>query len=316
MDLTRRLYRLRHDRLLSMLIALGIFAVALGLRMVLPDSGIPFITFYPAVIVAGYLVGAWPGLLVMLLSELAVYFVFSSRPMFLGYDAPNFLVPFGIFTAASVFVLAFMHFLHRTADKLWVEREKSNAMFSELQHRVANNMQLVASVLQLERTTERSKAESLLAAQRRLELLGTIHRRLYDPSASEKPVTTHLLVLCDELVRAEGRNDVAIEVEPSSLMLGPERLILLSLLTAEIVTNSLKHAFKQTGGRIAVRINHLVNPCEMIISDNGIGIASGEEALGSSLGRSIINSLAANLRGTVEYAGNEGTTVKLTFERD
>ena len=168
-----------------------------------------------------------------------------------------------------------MHLLHRTADKLWLEREKSEAMFSELQHRVANNMQLVASVLQLERTTDRSKAESLAAAQRRLELLSAIHRRLYDPAASSQPVTTHLASLCDELVRAEGRNDLAIEVQPSALMLGPERLIILSLLVVEIVTNSLKHAFKDDGGRIDVRINSISDPCELTVSDNGSGMPPG-----------------------------------------
>jgi two-component system, sensor histidine kinase PdtaS len=315
MDIAFRLRRLRHDRLLGLLVALGVFAVALGLRMAIPADGIPFITFVPAVIIAGYLAGAVPGLLVVALSEAAVFFIFSSRPMFLGYDAPNPVLPFAVFAGASVVILFFMHMLHRTADILWMEREKSDAMFSELQHRVANNMQLVASVLQLERTTARSKAESLMAAQRRLELLGTIHRRLYDATASNQPVTTHLATLCDELVRAEGRNDLTIEVEPSALMLGPERLIILSLLTAEIVTNSLKHAFNAGGGRIVVRLNSLSDPCELIVSDNGSGMQPGEEALGSSLGRSIINSLAANLRGHVDYASDDGTTVKVTFAR-
>jgi two-component sensor histidine kinase len=316
MDVTLRFRKLRHDRLLGVLVAFGIFLAALGLRMAIPGDGIPFITFYPAVIVAGYVAGAGAGVLVAVLSELAVFFIFPSQPMFLGYDAPNPVLPFGAFAGACAVVLVFMHLLHRTADKFWVERERSEAMFSELQHRVANNMQLVASVLQLERTTQRSKADSLLAAQRRLELLGTIHRRLYDTAASSQPVTVHLAALCDELVRAEGRNDVAIDVQASALMLGPERLIILSLLAAEIVTNSLKHAFKENGGRIDVRINSISDPCELLISDNGSGMLTGEEALGSSLGRGIINSLAAHLRGHVEYMLDEGTTVKVTFQRD
>jgi two-component system, sensor histidine kinase PdtaS len=315
-DVTARLRTLRHDRVLSLLVALGLFVLALGLRMAIPFDGIPFITFYPAVIIAGYLAGAGAGLLVALLSEAAVFFIFSARPMFLGYDAPSPALPFGAFAGASVVILFFMHLLHRTADNLWLERERSEAMFSELQHRVANNMQLVASVLQLERSTDRSKAESLAAAQRRLEFLSTIHRRLYDASASNEPVTTHLASLCDELVRAEGRNDVAVEVQPSALMLGPERLILLSLLAAEIVTNSLKHAFKGDGGRIDVRINSISDPCELTVSDNGSGLPAEEETLDGSLGRSIINSLAAHLRGHVTYSSSDGTTVKVTFDRE
>jgi two-component sensor histidine kinase len=316
MDMMSRLRKLRHDRQLGLVVALGVFALALGLRMAIPGDGLPFATFYPAVMIAGYLAGAGPGLIVLVLSEVVVFFIFSSRPMFLGYDAPNPVLPFAAFAGASAVILFLMHLLHRAADNLWAEREKSNAMFSELQHRVANNMQLVASVLQLERTTQRSKAESLLAAQRRLELLGNIHRRLYDATASNQPVTTHLATLCDELVRAEGRNDLMIEVEPSALMLGPERLIILSLLTAEIVTNSLKHAFKAGGGRIVVRINSISDPCELIVSDNGSGMSPGEDALGTSLGRSIINSLAANLRGHVDYVSEDGTTVKVVFDRE
>jgi two-component sensor histidine kinase len=316
MDVTPRLRKLRHDRVVGYLVAVGIFVVALGLRMVLPFDGIPFITFYPAVIVVGYLAGIGPGLLVALLSEAAVFFIFSSRPMFLGYDAPSPALPFAAFAGASVVILFFMHLLHRTADSYWTERERSEAMFSELQHRVANNMQLVASVLQLERTTARSKAESLAAAQRRLELLSSIHRRLYDSAASTQPVTAHLAGLCDDLVRAEGRNDLTVEVQPSALVLGPERLIILSLLAAEIVTNALKHAFKADGGRIDVRIDSLTDPCVLTVSDNGSGMAAGEEALGSSLGRSIINSLAAHLRGNVTYSSDDGTTVRVTFERE
>jgi two-component sensor histidine kinase len=314
--MTARLRKLRHDRVLSLLVALGMFVLAFGLRMAIPFDGIPFITFYPAVIIAGYLAGAGAGLLVAVLSEAAVFFIFSARPMFLGYDAPNPALPFAVFAGASVVILFFMHLLHRSADDLWLEREKSEAMFSELQHRVANNMQLVASVLQLERATDRSKAESLAAAQRRLELLSTIHRRLYDPSASSQPVTTHLASLCDELVRAEGRNDLAVEVQPSALMLGPDRLIILSLLAAEIVTNALKHAFKDDGGRIDVRINSISDPCELTVSDNGSGLPEEEEAFDGSLGRSIINSLAAHLRGHVAYSSGEGTTVKVTFDRE
>jgi two-component system, sensor histidine kinase PdtaS len=316
MDVASRLRKLRHDRVLSLLVALGLFVLALGLRMAIPFDGIPFITFYPAVIIAGYLAGAGAGLLVALLSEAAVFFIFSAHPMFLGYDAPNPVLPFGAFAAACAVVLFFMHLLHRTADSFWRERDRSEAMFSELQHRVANNMQLVASVLQLERTTDRSKAESLAAAQRRLEFLSTIHRRLYDPAASSQPVTTHLASLCDELVRAEARNDVAVEVQPSALMLGPERLIILSLLTAEIVTNALKHAFNDEGGRIDVRINSISDPCELTVSDNGSGLPSDDEAVDGSLGRSIVNSLAAHLRGHVTYASSDGTTVKVTFDRE
>jgi len=316
MDLASRIVRLRHDRLLGPLVAIGVFVFALGLRMAIPGNGIPFVTFYPAVVITGYLAGAVPGVLVVVLSEVAVFLMFSSQPMFLGYDAPNPALPFGVFAAASAVMLFFIHLLHRTADQLWIERERSNVMFSELQHRVANNMQLVASVLQLERSTTRSKTESLAAAQQRLELLGTIHRRLYDAAASEQPVTVHLATLCDELVRAEGRNDVTIEVEPSTLMLGPERLIILSLLTAEAVTNSLKHAFKAGGGRIAVRIDSRSDPCVLTVSDNGSGMLPEEEALESSLGRGIINSLAANLRGYVEYSSNDGTTMNVTFERE
>jgi two-component sensor histidine kinase len=316
MDNTSRLVRLRHDRLLGLLVAIGAFVLALGLRMAIPADGVPFVTFYPAVAIAGYLAGAGPGVLVVALSEAAVFLMFSSRPMFLGYEAPSPALPFAVFAGASAVILFFMHLLHRAVDQLWIERERSKAMFSELQHRVANNMQLVASVLQLERSTDRSKTESLLVAQRRLELLGSIHRRLYDAASSNQPVTIHLATLCDELVSAEGRGDVTIEVEPSTLMLGPERLIIMSLLTAEIVTNSLKHAFKEGGGRIVVRIDNRSDTCVLTVSDNGSGMLPEEEAIESSLGRGIINSLAANLRGHVDYISNNGTTVKVTFERE
>jgi two-component sensor histidine kinase len=68
-------------------------------------------------------------------------------------------------------------------------------LFQELQHRVANNLQFVSSLLHLQRQTMGSDPESctkaLDVAQNRLELMARVHRRLYDSRSSRKPLSQY-----------------------------------------------------------------------------------------------------------------------------
>ncbi|MFE1601162.1 histidine kinase dimerization/phosphoacceptor domain -containing protein [Methylobacterium sp. ID0610] len=131
-------------------------------------------------------------------------------------------------------------------DALRQERDRSTLMFEELQHRVANNLSFVASLIGLEQRRLRDgadAAEILTRVQDRLDLMSRIHRRLHDPRAAERPVADQLRALCDDLLAVAGATGIVCDVTAPGVTLGLTRLLPVALIVAETVTNAAKHAF-------------------------------------------------------------------------
>ena len=89
----------------------------------------------------------------------------------------------------------------------------------------------------------------------------------------------------------------------------------LSLIVAEVVTNSLKHAFRlKTAG--SIRVEFIAkNDCYVLtIADDGSGLpADFEKPRANSLGQAILKSLASQLHGKLTFEGGAGTTVQFVF---
>ena len=116
-----------------------------------------------------------------------------------------------LFALAAGVELLLIGLLNRAIDELWLARERSNTLFRELQHRVANNLQFVAALLHLQRKLPLSKDAALASANVRLEIMGRIHRKLYDPANADRPITEFLRDLCGDLIQSAGASNVTLE---------------------------------------------------------------------------------------------------------
>jgi two-component sensor histidine kinase len=302
--------------------ALG-FYVRWALDGVLPP-GFPYLTFFPAVILTAFLAGMWPGILCAVLSGLAAWWFFIPPIGFSLSPASALTLVFFIFVVAvDIAVIELMrralHDLEREQALTAQLYERQRVMFQELQHRVANNMTFVAALLQIKKRTIDSPqaAEALDEARERLVTMAQIHRRLYDPATLELSVAASLRELCDDLVQAAGGGDVVCDVKAEGVDLDTTRLVTLFLLVAEVVTNSLKHAFD---GRTAGRINVTLLPAGeaqavLLIADDGPGFPAASPSLDGrlSLGFGIMHSLAGQLGGQLDFPPGAGAQVRLTF---
>lgn len=320
---------LHHHAWLGDAVGLALFAVALGLRLlidgVLPP-GFPFLTFFPAVILSTFMCGLRPGVICATLSTLAAWFFFigPESGMVFGVQAALAL---GFFTVISAIDIALVHFTFRAVERLYDEKavtaklyEQQRTMFQELQHRVANNMQFVAALLSLHRRQATADPQSALAtldeARTRLETISRMHRRLYDPDRLALPIEPYLRELCGDLLDAAGARNVTCKVTAPPVALNVSQLTTLSLLTAEIITNSLKHAFApEEAGLVDVSVTPTgPDRYRMTIADNGQGMPKDfDPAQHSSLGLRIVQGLASQLNGQVRYESDEGTKVVVEF---
>lgn len=295
------------------------FALASVLRWLLGgiSEGFGPMTFLPAILLAGLFGGIRVGVAVAGLCALVAWVMFFPPYGSFRLATPH-IISMVVFMVTAGLELYVIRTLNVAIDDLSEARERSNLLFRELQHRVANNLQFVAAVLMRRRNLVQANpvcAEVLQAAQTRLETMSRVHRRLHDPASLEQPLQAYLQSLCEDLIKASDTPNVQLTVESPAVALKLNALMSLSLIVAELVTNSLKHAFRgRDDGLIAVSVTGSRGVYTLSVADDGPGLPDDfNQTTKKSLGQGILRSLAGQLHGTLVFESGPGTVAKLVF---
>jgi two-component sensor histidine kinase len=321
MNITRALRALRLHPWHGLAAGLGIFAVALAMRFALDEAlrELPFITLFPAILLAALVGGRRVGILVAVLSGVAAWQWFMPPGGGVYLPTPKGVTVLALFIVSASIMLYVIDVLHRTIDELALENNRSAVMFQELQHRVANNMQFVSSLLRLQRKSIGSDPEAggraLEAAQLRLDAMAHIHRQLYDPSMVDLPLGQYFQKLCTSVLDASGAKNVVCVVEVPPVQLDLRRMVTLSLLITEVITNSIKHAFDpEQQGTIAIRLDRAAERYVLTVQDDGRGLpAEFDAATSASLGVRIMQNLAQQLGGELTFQPGKGAAARIAF---
>ncbi len=306
---------------LSILLAVVGLAVRIVADPLLPP-GYPFVTFFPAVIVASFLFGRGPGTATALLSGLFAWYFFvppAGQVKFSGGVA--MAMSFYALVVATDIVL--VHWMQTANARLRHERERSamlaersETLFKELQHRISNNLQVVAGLLSLQKrdVTDSAARAALDEAARRLGLIGRLHRQLHDPSGEQLRFGAFLDQLTADLIDTSGKADIRCWVEADrDLILDADSAIPVALIVAEAVSNAIEHGFPgDDGGEIAVRLMKSPAAIELTVTDNGRGLPAGFDLDETrSLGLRLARMLARQLEGEFSLASGSGTVARL-----
>lgn len=318
----------REQPLLRLLVTLAICGIALGVRFVadpwLP-SGFPFVTFFPAVILSSFLFGVADGLVAGALCGLFSWYFFIPPygSLVLSFGSAVALLFYMLVVGTDIVLV---HWMQRANAHLARERalsaqlaETRELLFRELQHRVSNNLQVVAGLLALQRRNvgdDRARA-ALDEASRRLSVIGRISRQLYDAGGGARDMRAFLEPLCADVVEASGRQGVRCTINVAQdAPLNPDSAIPLALIVAEAMANAIEHGFRdRDAGHIEV---HLAREGEDLVTvevrDDGHGLPDGFSIEASdSLGLRIATMLAEQLNGTFDLLAGKGTTARLVL---
>ncbi len=190
----------------------------------------------------------------------------------------------------------------REQEKAWLLRE--------LNHRVKNNLQMVASLLNLQsnKLSGHPAQEAILIGKQRVEALSLVHRKLYqegvDTRINIKDYITELILGLFHAYNANFKPDIKIGEEIS---VNIDSAIPLALIVNEIIINCLKYAYDGIENpELTVEITPLPDKHLSIhIFDNGIGFDENAE-MKDSLGMKIITSLTRQLEGSVSHYNENG----------
>ncbi len=311
----------RHHPWHGYAIASAIFVAAFLLRLTFgeqDDPNVPFITFFPAILLAALFGGARAGIVIAILSGLAAMYFFIPPYGTLTLSWPWGYFAMALFAVTSAVMIATAHYLNRAMDELSHERDNSAVLFRELQHRVANNMQFVSALLALQSKKLGNDPAALMLneARSRFDAMSRVHRHLYDPESLQKPMGEYLEKLCREMIDASGAKNIVCLVQiPEGIRLDVQRLLTMSLVVTEIITNSLKHAFKDRDqGTISINLQSDNGKLALIIADDGPGFAAdATPPKEKGLGMRVLEGFATQLGGNFSVDGSKGTTARLIF---
>ena len=205
----------------------------------------------------------------------------------------------------------------READ-LRISVERQELLMQEIHHRVKNNLQIVASLMNLQASRIRqpeAKAE-FQSARDRIRALATLHRHLYaNGDLHTINMRSFLVELCEQLFHAMGENAgdrIKLEIEAPELQMSSDQAVPLSLIVTEAVSNAIKYAFPAgRRGRIEVRLIHVDDDAELSIVDDGVGIPAGKVEADAGprdgIGIMLIRGFARQLGATLRVEENQGT---------
>jgi len=191
--------------------------------------------------------------------------------------------------------------------------------FREMQHRVANSLQIIANILMLKaRTMQSEESRALLQdAYHRILSVAIVQRHLQVSGHGELiELGPHLYRLCDILAASLINNNrpTSLQVEAGDGTALPDDVMNIGLIVTELVINALKYAFPGGGGKIWVRHDVDGANWRLSVSDNGVGLRKNGHA-STGLGTSIVEALAKQLNARVEIlSGPHGTTVSISHE--
>ena len=215
-------------------------------------------------------------------------------------------------------------------------------LMQEVHHRVKNNLQIVASLLNLQakRIRQPGARAEFQSARDRVRALATLHRHLYaEGELHAIHMRPFLVELCAQLFQAMGETEgdrIALLIDAPELEMSSDQAVPLSLLVTEAVSNAIKYAFPNgRRGHLTVRLAVVPDAAsadltiaDLTIADDGVGIAEGliatrpnaemsdpRDGLGLQLMRGFARQLGSELRVEQDHGTKYNLAIRLRRDR-
>ncbi|MEJ2190014.1 MAG: histidine kinase dimerization/phosphoacceptor domain -containing protein [Acidobacteriota bacterium] len=210
----------------------------------------------------------------------------------------------------------------RSEERLKASLREKEMLLKEVHHRVKNNLQVIASMLNLQAGSvyEDPVRVALRDSQNRIRTLALIHEKLYGArDVAEIPIKEYIQDLTSSLFRSLTPQSatVSLDLDVADVLLDIDAAIPVALILNELVSNSLEHAFPQGGdGAMSITFKPIsASRYKMVVADNGEGFPEGLDFRNSdSLGLQLVCLLSKQLGGNIELDRRAGTQFTIEFD--
>jgi two-component sensor histidine kinase len=200
---------------------------------------------------------------------------------------------------------------------LAAERE---VLLREVNHRVGNSLQIIASLLHLQAnsSTEEDVKAALTNAVGRVAAVAQVHRRLYTSHDLKSVLLNQYLdALLEDLRRsAEGNRMSRLTLKAEPIEIDPDRAVAIGIIVNELVMNAVKYAYPEGPGPIHVDLHAEGEDLLLSIADDGVGLNVKIDPRSTGMGQRIVTAMASKLGASAERdPAHPGTRIVLRFRR-
>ncbi len=200
--------------------------------------------------------------------------------------------------------------------------EEKELLLREVHHRVKNNLQVIASILNLEMSYLQNKEdeEIFLDCQNRVNAMALVHQQLYESdNIAHLRIREYIRDLIDTTIDAYQVDPARIHIqyEIEEIAIGIDTGIVCGLIINELVSNSIKYAFPngRTGSISILLKKRTGKSAELQVRDDGVGVPVDFDYRDTdSLGLKLVESLVDQIGGNIEMENDHGLSWKIGFQ--
>ena len=209
-----------------------------------------------------------------------------------------------------------------TERKLLHTIQEKETLIKEIHHRVKNNLQLISSIIYLKMTSvSQPDIKTFLEDTRqKIRSIALIHERLLQTEKLDKvEIRDYLGKLIQDLKTSYFRQDLDLKIESTidEKLIGLDTAIICGLIVNELLTNSIKHAFRnRERGNISIRfkVADTAPFYTLVLSDDGVGLPESiKPGVTNSFGMQLLDVFVKQLNGTLEIFREKGTIFQIRF---
>jgi two-component sensor histidine kinase/CheY-like chemotaxis protein len=210
--------------------------------------------------------------------------------------------------------------VHASRDRYAALAAEREVLLREVNHRVGNSLQIIASLLHLQAnsSTEDDVKAALTNAMGRVAAVAQVHRRLYTSHDLKSVLLNQYLdALLEDLRRsAEGNRMSRLTLKSEAIEIDPDRAVAIGIIVNELVMNAVKYAYPDGAGPIHVDLRAQDDHLLLSIADDGVGLNVKSDPRSTGMGQRIVTAMASKLDASVERdPAHAGTRIVLRFRR-
>lgn len=264
---------------------------------------------------------------------LVQYGIHRAMNVILGGDG----VPFGVLEVDSrsegefsesdiVFLRGIANILGMAIERQRIEQnlrkavDRQDMLMREINHRVNNSLQIVASMLHLHSSVSESEEvrHELRQAGSRIAAIARAHQRLHSGDEIEAlDLGAYVRDVCKDIGTAMPDCEINVDAAPG-IIVRTDLAVPAALLVNELITNAAKYAYPESACKVWVKLlRGSQGTATISVRDEGTGLPANFDLKSGRLGMRLVNSFAKQLQGDLQIMRrNPGTEFVLTFPLD
>jgi two-component sensor histidine kinase len=221
----------------------------------------------------------------------------------------------------SIVIIRQKYLLKVRSEQIVLQNSRNEILLKELHHRVKNNLQVIYSLLNLQKRRVRNKEsiELIRSMQNRIQTFALVHSNLHDTHDFEfVNVDEYIQTLVAHLVSVfQKEEDFPVTIQydiDASLRLSLEKITSFGLILNEIISNAFKYAFSGSQAEVLqIKVRLIKADLSIVISDNGLG-KEADLTNSGNLGMKLIALMCTQMGATHKVHVNGGVIHQITFK--